>query len=44
MTSYVLGYVVSESGKCVHPTECPCHHGGKSYSDGQTVKKDCNQW
>lgn len=28
--------------KCVLPTECSCHHGGKSYSDGEKMKSDCN--
>ncbi|XP_073969601.1 hemolectin isoform X3 [Rhodnius prolixus] len=37
------GYVLdSISGACVRPDECPCHHGGKSYNDGDTIQDDCN--
>ncbi|XP_070575061.1 mucin-5AC-like [Ptychodera flava] len=35
------GYVL-DGDKCVSPVECPCHHGGKSYSTGQTISVDCN--
>lgn len=38
---YVLDSV---SKKCVKPIECPCHHGGHSYSDGETIAEDCNTW
>lgn len=39
------GYVLdSISGACVRPDECPCHHGGKSYNDGDTIQDDCNTW
>lgn len=29
---------------CVLPEKCSCHHGGKSYSDGEKIKEDCNTW
>lgn len=36
---YVLDVAVN---KCVLPTQCSCHHGGKSYTDGDRIKSDCN--
>lgn len=37
------GYVLDVSSKkCVLPEECSCHHGGKSYVDGQKINEDCN--
>ncbi|XP_059485087.1 hemocytin isoform X2 [Neocloeon triangulifer] len=37
------GFVLDPlSNTCVRPTDCPCHHGGKSYSDGETVNEKCN--
>lgn len=37
------GYVLDGITKqCVLPQECPCHHGGKSYQDGETIKDSCN--
>ncbi|XP_069683352.1 hemocytin isoform X2 [Periplaneta americana] len=37
------GYVLdSHSKKCIKPSECPCHHGGKSYSEGDSIQVDCN--
>lgn len=39
------GYVLdAPSGKCVRPGQCPCHHGGRSYKDGDHVQNDCNTW
>lgn len=39
------GYVLDTSTKrCVKPTECPCHHGGRSYKENSTVQSDCNTW
>ncbi|XP_067647324.1 hemocytin isoform X2 [Eurosta solidaginis] len=36
-------YVYDTSRKvCVLPENCSCHHGGKSYSDGDKIKEDCN--
>lgn len=29
---------------CVLPEKCSCHHGGKSYNDGEQIKEDCNTW
>nr|XP_014086275.2 hemocytin [Bactrocera oleae] len=38
------GYVNDTSRKeCVLPELCSCHHGGKSYADGDKIKEDCNQ-
>lgn len=37
------GYVFDSSiKKCVLPADCSCHHGAKSYSDGEKIKSDCN--
>lgn len=37
------GYVFDVSRKkCVLPADCSCHHGSKSYSDGEKIKSDCN--
>ncbi|XP_025836285.1 hemocytin [Agrilus planipennis] len=37
------GYVLdSHSNECVQPTECPCHHGGRSYGENAIVQSDCN--
>lgn len=39
------GYILDTlSKRCVKPTECPCHHGGKSYKENSTVQSDCNTW
>ena len=39
------GYVLdSVTKKCIKPSECPCHHGGKSYSEGHRISQDCNSW
>lgn len=39
------GYVLQDaaSGKCVKPSDCPCHHGGKSYADGRIVRSECSE-
>ncbi|XP_031619378.1 hemocytin isoform X2 [Contarinia nasturtii] len=37
------GYVLDVAlNKCVLPVDCSCHHGSKSYSDGEQIKSDCN--
>ncbi|GFT52720.1 SCO-spondin [Nephila pilipes] len=37
------GYVLdTSSGICVEPRNCPCHHGGRSYEEGEQVTMDCN--
>ncbi|XP_075237780.1 hemolectin [Lycorma delicatula] len=36
---YVLDSITKE---CVLPKECPCHHGGKSYSNGEKIQESCN--
>lgn len=28
--------------KCVLPKDCACHHGSKSYNDGEKILNDCN--
>ena len=40
-----LGYVLDTILKeCVLPENCSCHHGGRSYNDGDKIKEDCNTW
>ncbi|KAF6208903.1 hypothetical protein GE061_014645, partial [Apolygus lucorum] len=37
------GFVLdSGSGECVKPEDCPCHHGGRSFSDGRVIQEQCN--
>lgn len=37
------GYVYDVSLKrCVLPRDCSCHHGGRSYNDGDKIQEDCN--
>jgi hypothetical protein len=37
------GYVLdSHTKKCIKPVDCPCHHGGKSYGEGDIIQEDCN--
>ncbi|CAH2073181.1 unnamed protein product, partial [Iphiclides podalirius] len=37
------GYVLDTgSGECILPTQCPCHHGGRSYADGESMQEECN--
>lgn len=37
------GFVLdTKSKRCVRPEQCPCHHGGKSYKENETVQSDCN--
>lgn len=39
------GYMLDTvAKKCIKPEECPCHHGGRSYPDGETMQEDCNTW
>lgn len=38
---YVYDITLEE---CVPPSNCSCHHGGKSFSDGETIQEDCNVW
>lgn len=28
--------------RCVLPRDCSCHHGSKSYKDGDKIRSDCN--
>ena len=35
---------VEENGTCVLVSRCPCHFNGKSYENGESIKKDCNTW
>lgn len=37
------GFVLDTFSKqCVRPQDCACHHGSKSYSDGQHILDECN--
>lgn len=38
-TGYVLD---SYEKKCVKPTDCACHHGGKSYTNDEQIQHECN--
>ena len=38
------GYVENLDGKCILPKQCPCHHGGRSYQNDDTIKQKCNTW
>lgn len=39
------GYVLDVISKaCVRPENCSCHHGGKSYKEGEKITEDCNTW
>lgn len=39
------GYVYDTALQmCVLPEKCSCHHGGKSYNDGEKMKENCNTW
>jgi len=39
------GYVLdAHTKKCIKPVDCPCHHGGKSYGEGDIIQEDCNTW
>ena len=38
------GYVKDKDGKCILPKQCPCHHGGKSYNNEETIMQKCNTW
>ena len=35
------GGKVFQEGKCVEPNECPCVHGGRSFTVGQTLDTEC---
>ena len=38
----VAGFVWNKDDqKCVTAEQCPCHHGGKSYTDGEVLQQDC---
>ena len=40
-----IGHVRNaETGKCIPFTDCPCHHGGRSYTEGDTIVEECNTW
>lgn len=37
------GFVLDVAQKsCVLPEKCSCHHSGKSFNEGQTIREDCN--
>ena len=33
-----------ETGECIKPYQCPCHHGHRSYKEGDQIRRDCNSW
>ena len=38
----VKGTVFNEETKeCVKAVDCPCHHGGRSYKNGEKIKQEC---
>ena len=38
------GYVEDDTGNCILASRCPCHHGGRSYQEGDAIKQKCNTW
>ncbi|XP_071749958.1 LOW QUALITY PROTEIN: hemocytin-like [Lepeophtheirus salmonis] len=34
--------LTKDSKSCIPEKKCPCHHGGKSYEEGNRIKQDCN--
>ena len=38
------GTVEDGAGNCVAARDCPCHHAGRSYNEGDTVQQQCNTW
>ncbi|KAA0190908.1 hypothetical protein HAZT_HAZT005302, partial [Hyalella azteca] len=32
----------TDTGACVPQHACPCHHGGRSYAENQTIVEECN--
>ena len=38
------GFVENDDGVCIPFSSCPCHHGGKSYREGEQMKQRCNTW
>lgn len=36
---FVLDLTIKQ---CVLPEHCSCHHGGRSYSEGEHIKEECN--
>nr|XP_045582104.1 hemocytin-like isoform X3 [Procambarus clarkii] len=37
------GYVRDpETDTCILRSDCPCHHGGRSYQDNSSISQDCN--
>lgn len=39
------GFVLDTMLKqCVPPGKCSCHHGGRSFSEGEKIREDCNTW
>ncbi|KAK7066927.1 Mucin-5B [Halocaridina rubra] len=37
------GYVKDiDTGDCIRHSQCPCHHGGRSYQEGDTITEECN--
>ncbi|XP_069502497.1 SCO-spondin-like [Ambystoma mexicanum] len=36
------GLVLDDSGQCIPPIMCPCHHGEETHPPGSTIQKNCN--
>ncbi|XP_055509564.1 mucin-19-like [Leucoraja erinacea] len=37
------GLVEDDSGKCIAPGNCSCLYGGKLYTNGRKIQRDCNK-
>lgn len=38
-----FGYVLDAlNGACIKEEDCPCHHGGKSYTQASVIQAECN--
>ena len=38
------GHVENDQGDCIPFRQCPCHHAGQSYQEGDVIKQRCNTW
>lgn len=44
-SSYLPRLVFDPTSKtCIKPSECPCHHAGRSYLENNLITQDCNTW
>ncbi|MEE6467583.1 hypothetical protein FKM82_007315 [Ascaphus truei] len=35
------GLLLDDSGQCVQPAMCPCHHGGETHQPGSKIQQSC---